>query len=296
MKRQFFFGFLFFLFIQNVNSHPAWGLVILDNGDIIFADILHDFGTIWKYSDGQLSKWEEGQHSHVLYKDDEGYVWGTNHVYIPSTKENDNSLWRKKPGFEKEIIIPPTRNPKEFSGAIFTVDKSGNIYFDYSKQVYKRTPEGGITLFSDHSFQRISSMQLGLDGYLYVVDNRISNGTIYQMDLWDGSICEQFSNVKEENPVNPPFENKGHQILYGMSILKDGTMFIANSSDRRITKIHPNNNRKHVYFSESPWFPVGVALKGQTLYVLEAGFDHENIGPRLLKVDATGKIKELVKM
>ncbi len=287
---------LSFTLIPKTSSHPAWGIVVSDNGDVYFADILHDFGTIWRYSKGKLNKWETGQHSHTLFLDDRGYIWGTNDEYLSETKENEHTLWRKKPGGELEMIIPPTRNPKEMSGAIFSIDNNGWIYFSYQKKIYKRKPAGPVEPFSEHSFQRITTLQIGEDGFLYVVDNRLNNGTIFQLDTYDGSICETYSNVKEENPVNPPFEEKNHQILYGMNIQKNGVMYMANSSDRRITRIYPNDYREHVYHSTAPWFPVGIAIKNEDMYILEAGYDRRNIGPRLVKVDKQGTIKELVKM
>ncbi|MDH3245147.1 MAG: hypothetical protein OEM26_11070 [Saprospiraceae bacterium] len=56
------------LAISDLQGHPSSGLIITQEGDLIFADVLRNEGTIWKYSpDGRLTALLTGEHCHFVF-------------------------------------------------------------------------------------------------------------------------------------------------------------------------------------------------------------------------------------
>jgi len=79
-------------------SHPAWGLVMDDAGNLYFSDLLHDRGAVYQYrTDGQLVKLLPQTHSHDLFIDSEGLLWGTDSRYFSQTDEWEVALWNWSP-------------------------------------------------------------------------------------------------------------------------------------------------------------------------------------------------------
>ena len=79
--------------------------------------------------------------------------------------------------------------------------------------------------------------------------------------------------------------------LTGLAVAPDGTVYAADSGNRRLLKVTPQGKADVILRTEPPYFPNGVAIAGNDLYVLEVGFTLPNIssGPRVRKISADGK-------
>jgi DNA-binding beta-propeller fold protein YncE len=280
--------FLFiFVFFYGVQCHPSYGITITANGDLIFCDVLHNEGTLWKFSkkDG-LIPLLAGEHCHFIYLDQNEYIWGTNHEYLPATDGNRNTLWKIKPGSNKEIIISPTEDPRMFSGVNFVVNSKGTIIYNYQGRLFRRGPGTGPVLYVSSLFGRIISLQMDRDDNLYVVDNNENLGSVFKITP-AGNTCTLADQLLEEHPEDPPFDNPMHNMLYAVFVDDDGQVYVANSGSRRITLIDANYEKHHIYKSEAPWYPVAYIARGENAYVMEMGYISGvgNIGPRIVSLE-----------
>ncbi|MDX1479545.1 MAG: hypothetical protein R3301_17650 [Saprospiraceae bacterium] len=275
--------FLTIAIVVTCLSHPSYGIVVNQQGEIIFCDVLHHDGTLWKIDrQGQLSKLLTGEHCHFIHQDTEGNIWGTQHEYIPRTDGNRNSLWKYTPAGKQVTVIPPTENPQEFSGQNFVV-VGDVVYYNFERKIYRRTPEGKPELLVDRDFGRIMSLQRDGDGNIHVVSNDTHGGSVYRITP-ERMVSLVAENLLEARPSNPPFEEARFNMLYAAFIRDDGTIFIANSGSRRITSVTPDGQYSHLYFSEEPWYPVAYTEREGRQFVMEYGWSHTNIGPRIVEV------------
>jgi sugar lactone lactonase YvrE len=277
------------LSVFSLRAHPSYGIVVTENGDLFFSDVLHNEGTIWKLSpDGQLHEILTGQHSHFLFLDQQGQIWGTDHDYIPGRETNRNTLWRLSNG-KKQIVIPPTEDPAVFSGVNFVVGPEGHIYYNADRKLYVLDPQGNRRLLSDHEFGRIMSLQLARDGQVLVVDNNAENGSLIKVSD-RGELTRLAVNLLEAEPPNPPFEEPRFNLLYAAFAGEGGDFFVANSGSRRISRIDPSGKVEHIYHSEAPWYPVAYTEKDGIGYVMEMCFlsGIGNLGPQIRRLDGSG--------
>ena len=291
MWRPRFFSILFtaicgFYLLAGLQAHPSFGLVVTDANEIYFSDVLHNGGTLWKLdSERSLSIVLTDEHSHFLFSDNEGNIWGTNHEYLPSTQSNRNSLWKLNVDGTKEMIIAPTTHIEEFTGSNFVIDSKGNLYYDYDNTIYIRHPDDSYELYSPFLFNRIVSLQIDDDGNIYVVDNNIDRGSIFKISP-NKKVAQIVINLLETSPGNPPFPKKRFNMLYALHIDTNNDLYIANSGSRRVTKVNADHTVEHIYKSMPPWYPVAYYLHDDIEFVMETGFSLPggNLGPRIIEV------------
>ncbi|MDX1409826.1 MAG: hypothetical protein R3330_16870, partial [Saprospiraceae bacterium] len=186
-------------------SHPSYGIVVNKYGEIIFCDVLHHDGTLWKIDrQGQLSTLLTGEHCHFIHQDPEGNIWGTQHEYLPQTDGNRNSLWKYTHAGRKVTVISPTEDPRAFSGQNFAVIDNA-VYYNYEHRIYRRSPGGTPELLLDRDFGRIMSLQRDSRGNLYVVSNDTNGGSVYRITP-DKRVFTVADDLLEAKPGDPPFE------------------------------------------------------------------------------------------
>jgi len=275
--------FLLISFFHRCLAHPAWGFVRTGTGEFVFSDVFRGNGTIWITTpDHKLIRWISDHNSHFIFQDEDGNIWITNHSYLSQTDKNENSLWRVTPKGMKNLIIPPTTDPRQFSGTNFVIDDFGNIIYDYQNSVLVRTPEHVISEFSTMKFERIMAMQRS-NQFIYIVDNSLDSGSIFALDRY-GNATQVATGLLESAPPDPPFDEQRFNLLFGVFVDEFENLYIANSGSRRVSMIDGKGSVSHIYFSESPWYPVSVIAEQDKLFVLEGGdTDTGNIGPRVIQ-------------
>ncbi|MEM7102710.1 MAG: hypothetical protein AAF502_06195 [Bacteroidota bacterium] len=273
-------------------GHPAWGIVLSPDGHIYFTDIFHNNGTLWKTdkTGNQLAVVLTQHHSHDIFMDDSGAIWGTDDDYISSTEENEIHLWKLSPKGHKKVIIPPTRAPGELGGAVFGIDASEQIYFIFDSQLFRRKADSAPELVLDHQFGHVTSLKVGPDGNIYLADNMPNRGRIYQVTP-EGVLSDFGKFLKDAPPLDPPFPEPQFDLLFGMTFDEMGDLYVTNSGGRKLVKVtSPKAGGQiisAIYRAEAPWYPVGIALDGAEKYILEVAFEAEkgNFGPRIVHLD-----------
>jgi hypothetical protein len=84
-----------------------------------------------------------------------------------------------------------------------------------------------------------------------------------------------------------------YQVLLGITKGCDGKMYIAETAGRRIVKIEEDRSTSTFYRSQEGWSPTGIDFFAGDAYILEFHKNHSEAGPRIVKVDESGKITEL---
>lgn len=290
--------------LTNTDAHPATGIVVDRSGNIYFSDL----ETIWKFStEGKLTVFRAGQrgrHVHELAIDHEDNIYGADVSYNPNTKGWPSAIWKMTPDGKISYLLESTENPPR--GLSIWRDRAGNSYWvdqnNHTKSqtlLLKRTPEGLVTTLAGGAyghadgkgtaarFGSVGGMAFGPDGSLYLAD-----GVSIRRVALDGDVTTIVNKLNfRDGRDQPRFLSGSSEGLTGLSVSSDGTIYAADSGNRRLLKITPEGIPEVILHTEPPYFPNGVATAGADLYVLEIGFTLPNIstGPRVRKISADGK-------
>lgn len=282
----------------NAFAHPAWGIAVDGRGQVYFSDLK----TIWKIdAQGKLSVFRAGRdHTHDLNIDEAGNLYGAENSYDPDTKRFFSAIWKMTPTGGFSYLLEPTENPP--NGTSIWRDRDGNMYHftNYPKPellVLKRTPNGNVTALVGSSNALRNYRQdtpysygataFGADGALY-----FTNGSnIYKLTT-SGTLTPLAHNLLKENSKEKP---AGGTSLLGIAVDAQGNAFVADYGNQRILKIAPEGQLTTLIRAEESWFPTGVAMSGNDLYILENSFTPTStpIGTRVRKLSPDGNVSVL---
>jgi sugar lactone lactonase YvrE len=246
------------------------GIDVDREGRLYFVDTLHN--RIWRLDpDGKLTATAENMHLDFLIIGEDGNLYLIN-----------EGVWKlTRQGQLLEVLLPAD-TPKAI-GRPFAVDRHGGIYFTNGdidlrreSQIYRRTPEGTVTLVAgtewgykdgkgpEAKLGRVNSAAWGPDGSLYVLDEeqRIRKvdreGTVSTLDHSEEA-CQ--AEGGEESSVR----------TMGIALDAESNLYVANYWKRRVFKLTPDGRISTVLISRWPWVPVGVAVyaPGSDVYVIE---------------------------
>lgn len=291
-------------FPVNAEAHPASGIVVDRAGNVYFSDL----ETIWKFSaEGKLTVFragERGRHVHELAIDGEDNIYGADISYNAATKRYPSSVWKMTTDGEITYLLEPTENPPR--GMSIYRDRDGNMYWvdqhNHTRAqtlLLRRTPAGVVTTLAGGSyghadgkgaaarFSSVGGMAFGPDGSIYLTD-----GATIRRVAMDGTVTTIGTGLDFRDSADQPrFLTGLSGSLTGLTVASDGTIYVADSANRRLLKITQSGKVGAILRTEPPFFPNGVAAAGGDLYVLEVGFTLPNTlsGPRVRKIAGDGK-------
>ncbi len=291
---------------REAKAHVGTGIDLDRQGHIYFTDTYHN--CIWRLeSNGTLTPVLRGVHLDYLIVGEDGYV------YVIK-----DGVWKISPQGQMTEVL----NSKEFpegAGRPLCIDRQANIYFINSEaqlkhlpEIYRRTPDGKVTLIAGADgrqqngqgvqtpFSHINSAVCAPDGSLYLRDNQrilriTADGTVSMLAHSGNAATAEDG---EESLVR----------TMGMAVDAAGSVYVANYWKRAVLKVAPDGGVITRSTSNWPWVPVGVAVSGTNIYVLERmGNPYgpstalevstlaDRLGsPRLRKVSPDGAITTLV--
>ena len=115
----------------------------------------------------------------------------------------------------------------------------------------------------------------------------------------DGTVSLVAGDITVPDCVRPPAANDERlgPALRGLDVTPDGTVYVAASACSALLKITPEGIVSVVLRASDAWSPMGVAVSGDDLYVLEYRYieseQREDWLPRVRKVSREGKVTVL---
>jgi DNA-binding beta-propeller fold protein YncE len=289
--------------MASARAHEGWGIVVNATGEIYVGDIPAD--VIWKISKtGKMEKVATRKHSHALFLDSAGNLYGTNpHFTLPI-----RSVWQLAPNGQLTDVIP---SPENFPLGLqsFIMDDSGNMYSVSAPNrktrellLLKRSPEGEITTLAgsmkghtdgigrEAKFMGIDGMAWGPNGDLFITD-----GPYVRRVTRDGVVTTL---------AGPLTEPVWEEDLSGIAVGTNGDIYVADCARRRILKITPAGAVSTFLRTGSLWTPTGVTVTPDGVFTLEhlrmpLGILGElEVGPylRVRKVSLANEVTELARI
>jgi hypothetical protein len=262
------------------SAHPGWGIVVDKRGQIFFTDLSH----IWKIgSAGKLVRVVEKKHTHALYLDVTGYLYGEHIVYESARNLWWSSVWRLAPDGVLTDVIPPT----SMGGYLFSTvrDAQGNQYFYEGdphtrklSRIIRKSPDGKTSILAGgdwgHAdgcgdqarFGAVGTMTIGSDGALYLTDE----GFVRKITP-DGEVSTLASGLVRPVSRLDPAGGGSFSRLMGIALDDTGNIYVANYGNRCVQKITPQGTVSIILKSSSLfWSPSGVTAVNGYIYVLES--------------------------
>jgi NHL repeat-containing protein len=279
------------LLAVSADAHPSWGLVVDRQGRIYFGDV--DSNSVWRTSpDGKVAQVVTGKHSHELFMDENGNLYGEHVYYDAANNKWIRSLWElTEQGQLKELLAPTADVPR---GMGLLMDRLGNHYgFAISadgNQEYvlvKKAPDGSLVNLagsqsgyadgkgSEARFKAVQAKVFGPDGAIYITD-----GSCVRRIAMDGQVT-----TPGGNPLGG-IEQGEHPRLLGLTVDPSGNIYVADYEAHCIRRISADGSVTTAFESGPFWSPSGVALVGDSLYALEhrpesvTGFLMASTGPK----------------
>jgi len=279
-----------------------WGIAVDRQGQVYFSDLK----TIWKIdAQGKLSVFRAGNdsHTHDLNIDEAGNLYGAENSYEPETQRFLSATWKMTPAGSFSYLLAPTDNPPQ--GTSVWKDRDGNMYHvayypERELLALKRTPNGNVTALvgSSNAVRNYrqsvpysaGGLAFGTDGALY-----FTHGANVSKLTTSGVLTPLISNLALENASRNAANGNLPTQLFGIAVDAKGNAFVADYGNRRVLKITPDGKNSTLIRAEESWFPTGVAVRGDELYILEYGHTptHTPIGTRVRKLSSDGKVSIL---
>ncbi len=252
---------------RDSKAHVGTGIDLDRQGRIYFTDTYHN--CIWRLeSNGTLTPVLRGLHLDYLIVGEDGYVYVI-----------EDGIWKISPQGELTEVLNSTHFPQG-AGRPFCIDRQGNIYFSNAdaqqkreSEIHKRSLEGRGALFAGSDwgeqdgqeaqakFSYINSAVCAPDGSLYVRDDQRIRRVAPDRTVSTLAHSEDAAMAEdgEERLVR----------TMGMAVDAVGNVYAANYWKRAVIKITPDGRVMTILTSNWPWVPIGVALFGGDIYVLE---------------------------
>ncbi|NNE66907.1 MAG: hypothetical protein HKN33_10105 [Pyrinomonadaceae bacterium] len=267
-----------------VSAHPAWGMAVDKDRNVIFADIFHNGGTIWKLSPkGTLTSLGKGIHAHNVN------VLENGDIYASHGEGTYYMLRIPADGGSAKKILSSTDETKYFGGNS-AVSDDGNVYFGIRKYIWKYTKSGPVK-FSDQRLEWNQAMFLDKDGSIYVPDIGVGNGTVFRLNK-DGTSEKLADNLISQ--LDRP-KDKHNDVLLGMGKDDAGNLYITETAGRRVIKIDPKGNRSTFYTASKGWKPTAITFHEGDAYVHEYGRIGTAYDFQIVQINNYGKKNVLVK-
>jgi len=174
------------------------------------------------------------------------------------------------------------------------IGRDGNLYYPSQggsgpRQIFRLLPSGQSSVLAQVPLRWLNGLAAAPDGALYYSED----AAIHRIGM-DGRISTQVEHVAPSGciaiPGNDPNEGP---LLRGLAVDAGGTLYVAASGCGSLLKITPAGQVSVLLQLQSPWSPTGVALHGDTVYVLEylhtAVEDRRLWLPRVRRITPDGK-------
>jgi DNA-binding beta-propeller fold protein YncE len=262
------------------SAHPGWGIVVDQHGQIYFTDL----SNIWKIdAGGKLVRVVEKKHTHSLYLDANGYLYGEHIAYESGGKLWWSSAWRLATDGVLTDVIPPTSSGELLFSTVR--DARGNQFFyegdPHTRQlsrIIRKSPDGKRAILAGGQwghvdgrgekarFGAVGTMVVGPGGALFLTDeNSVRKITP------EGEVSTLASGLVRSISRLDPAGGGSFSRLMGIALDQAGNIYVANYGNRCVQKIDPQGKVSIILKSTSLfWSPSGITAMNGYIYVLES--------------------------
>lgn len=275
--------FLLLFLVKNSAAHPAWGIVIDEEGTIYFASISIDGEVVWKLSkEGKLELLLDHFHAHNVSLDHEGNL-------LTAQGEGQHMMIRVNRDHSIDTLAL-SRDYREFNGGNATWSKARNQIVFGAKGRFHYMKNGRKEPFGDYHFGWNQTIYTDEEGNLYGPDLNQDNGVLVRIDK-NGKSKIMASDLISK--LDRPKDRHG-DVLLGIGKGPRGALYIAELAGQRIIQIKEDGSKSTFYKSGGDWFPTGITFHKGEAYILEFIQDSEGLkGPRITKIDELGTKTEV---
>jgi len=251
-----------------------------DEGNVFYTDLTH----VWQISpDGKRSIVVRNVHTHELYLDEQGNLYGEHEWYEgEATDKWGNYVWCLSKDGVLEKTIPDVEGFLDNNTLVR--DNEGNSYWAKKLGNYqilnRQTPNGQNSLFTKHKFKDIRWVYFSkADKNLYVIDN-LKIKKVSQ----SGNVTVIADDLKE---TKPSFEDVADRhYIFGIWTDKDKNVFVAVYGASKVKKIGTDGKITTIFESEEGWSPCGgMSAPDGTKWIMEFS---KNFKTRLRKISPRG--------
>lgn len=281
-------------------AHPGWGLAVDSHGRIYFTDLER----VWRIdTDGQVSVFVEDVHTHELYIDEADTLYGEHEWYEEASDTFRTRYWKASPDGRVSSI------GREVATRFFDRwDNEGNRYRLTNNReeavVIKTTPQGETSRIAGGDFgyadgpghtarfRLFGTSAWGPDGRLF-----FTNGGLLRTIDTDGTVTT-LAGPEQGFPHSVQDDGRPrYSALLGLAVEDDGTVYFADIDQRQLFKVTPDGIISSALGPTLLWIPVGVAVAGCDVYVLEYRRDFAaptssigRSGPRVRRLGPDGSV------
>lgn len=249
-------------------AHPPVSVVVDRQGNAYYSDLQQ----VWKVTpDGKKTVAVPGVHTHELYLDAQGNLYGENSWYEGErTNKWGHYVWRRSPDGRVVKVIPDREGfLKNYS---FVRDAAGNMYVpNYDqKRLERHAPNGTRTVLASN-LDNIRWMTATPEGTVYLINNQ---------DLVQVTPSGTARAVARKLSTRPM-----HGVM-GLWTDRAGNVYAASHPEKQVKKVAPDGKVSVIATSTGTWSPVGGAFAPNgDLLLLEVSVTN---AARLRRIPASG--------
>lgn len=283
-KISYSFLLMFSLGTLSLFAHPSVSLVEDAAGNLYYSDLFR----VWRIDpQGQRKVVVDHVHTHELYLDEQGYLYGENLWYNGEALNTwGHFVWRLGPHGEFDTLSGPS--PGFLEDYSFVRDDSGYMYWADRFQttaIRRKLPDGPIQTLFEGNIPHVGWMNVTPGGVLYFVsgtdlctldaDRRLK---IISGDLAQFTVNHPLAALDTRNAVMGIWTWKTY-------------VYAAITSTGMVKRWSPDSGLEAVYRSPKGWIPTGghIDRKGK-LWILECSDRNEMriISPASFTTAGTG--------
>ena len=248
--------------------------------------------TVWRIAGRSVVPLVRHRHSHEIWQDAAGAVYGEDAAYDAPRNRWLIGLWRLDPAGRLAELLPLTDRPPAGCGPLH--DAAGNSYAFAGPRagrgliLVRRDPAGAVVEVA-HGFQGVNGKAWAPDGALWVAD-----GAAVRRIAPDGGVRTMGGDPLAGVP------HGDHPRLLGVAPLPGGGALVADYDHRVVREIKPDGRVVDRWRGGLLWAPAGIAVSGGAVYLLEARPEQvsvflEALGPavRVRRIAADGGVTTL---